>query len=98
MSEGSLNSEGILTLVPLPTKSLNLSPCKVNNLFKFSIQGRGLAPFVANVTKVKILSEIKQPLAEFYVGNSTYHPMTQEGITYGNYMIERQYQLHNLTL
>ena len=60
--------------------------------------GQGLATFFANVTKVKIPSEIKQPLAELYVYNSSYHPMMQEGITYGNYMIERQYQLHNLTL
>ena len=43
-------------------------------------------------------SEIKQPLAELYVYNSSYHPMMQEGITYGNYMIEGQYQLRNLTL
>ena len=65
-SKGSLISEGILTLVPLPTKGakslpradcLNLPPFTVNNLFKFSAQGRKLAPFFGNGTKVKIPSK-----------------------------------------
>ena len=32
--------------------------------FKFSAQGRDLAPFVGNGTKVKIPSEIKPPLVD----------------------------------
>ena len=72
-SEGGLISEGILNLVmvPLPTKgvkslpwaeNLNFPPFTVNNLIKFSAQGRDLAPFFDNGTKVKIPSEIKPPL------------------------------------
>ena len=69
--KGGLISEGILNLVTLPKKgakcrpwaeSLNLPPFTVNNLFKLSAQGRDLAPFVGNGTKVQIFSEIKLPL------------------------------------
>ena len=58
-----------MTLVPLPnngakslpwTESLNFP--SLNNLFKFSAQGRDLAPFFGNGLKVKIPSEIKPPL------------------------------------
>ena len=38
-------------------------PLTANNLFKFSAQGSDLVPFVGNLTKVKIPSEIKPPLA-----------------------------------
>ena len=70
-TKGSLISEGIFTLFSLPTKgakshpwteSLNFPPFTVNNLFKFSAQGRDLAPFFGNGIKVKIPSEIKPPL------------------------------------
>ena len=54
-------------------------------------------PVLDFVLNLKIIQKISC-LAEFYVDNSTCHTMMQEGITYGNYMIERQYQLHNLTL
>ena len=64
-----LISEGILTFVPFPKKKVpNLSPEQrfppftVNYLVKFSAQGRDLAPFFGNGTKVKIPSEIKLPL------------------------------------
>ena len=72
ITKGGLISEGILNLVrvPLPTKgvkslpwaeSLNFPPFTVNNLIKFSAQGRDFAPFLGNGTKVKIASEIKPP-------------------------------------
>ena len=53
-SKRNLISEGILTLVPLPKKKCQICPLSrkfefpaftVNNLFKFSAQGRDLAPF-----------------------------------------------------
>ena len=72
MYKGILISEGVLTLVTLPKKVPNLNPeQKVSifsplhyliNLFKLSAQGRDLALFFGNVTKVKIPSEIKPPL------------------------------------
>ena len=49
--KGSLISEG-----------LNLPPFTVNNLFTFSAQGRDLAHFFGNGTKVKTPSEIRPPL------------------------------------
>ena len=56
---------GIVTLVPLPTKGVkslfraeNLD-FPVNNLFKFSAQESNLVPFVSNEPKFKIPSEIK---------------------------------------
>ena len=69
--KGGLISEGILTLVPLLTKSAkslpqaeisNFPPFSVNILFKFSVQGRDLALVFGNGTKFKISSEIKPPL------------------------------------
>ena len=71
--KGGLISEGILTLVPLPTKGAKSLSCAENlnklftvkgGKFKFSAQGRDLALFVDNGTKVKILSEIKLPLRD----------------------------------
>ena len=65
-SKGGLILEGILTLVPLPTKSaesvsctenLNFPPLTVDSLFNFSAQVSDLAPFFL----VKIASEIKPP-------------------------------------
>ena len=47
-------------------------------------------PVLDFVLNLKIIQKISC-LGEFYVDNSTYHTMMQEGITYGNYMIERQY-------
>ena len=73
LCKGGLTSEGILTLVPLPTKSvkspswtesLNFLPIQVNNLFKFSAQDSNLAHLFGNGTKVKIPSDIKLPLTE----------------------------------
>ena len=72
VSKCGLTSEGILILVPLPTKGAKSLlrrkfefPSKtVNNLlFKFSAQESNLAPFVGDGNKVKIPSEIK-PLLE----------------------------------
>ena len=69
-SKGGLILEGILTLVPLPTKSakslscaenLNFPPLTVDSLDKFSAQESDLA-IVGNGTKVKIPSEIKPPI------------------------------------
>ena len=63
-TKGSLISEGILTLVTLPKKgakswpwagSLNFPLFTVNKLFKFSVQGRDLAPFLAMWQKAKYL-------------------------------------------
>ena len=68
------------------------SPCSA----KRRVSDKDL-PVLDFVLNLKIIQKISC-LAEFYVDNSTYHTMMQEGITYGNYMIERQYQLHNLTL
>ena len=54
-------------MVPLPTKGAKSLPSVENsnfsnfledNLFKFSAQGRDLAPFVGKGTKAKIPSEI----------------------------------------
>ena len=68
VTKSGLISEGILTLVPLPTKSaklfhwaedLNKLLTVMGEKFKFSAQGSDLAPFVANGTKYKIPSEIK---------------------------------------
>ena len=68
-----LISEGILTLVPLPTKfSKLLSWAKnLNRLFttmgekmKFCAQKSDMAPYVGNGTRIKIPFEIKQPLEE----------------------------------
>ena len=66
-----LISEGILTLVQLPTKGAKLIS-RAENLnklfpvmggkFKFPAQESDLAPFVGNGTKFKIPSEIKLPL------------------------------------
>ena len=69
--KGGLVTEGILTLVPLPTKGAESLPWNLNfppleNLFKFSAQGSNLAPFVGNGTEVKILSEIMPQLSENY--------------------------------
>ena len=70
--KGELISEGILTLVPLPTKGAKSNPWAENlnklftekvRKFKFSVQGRDLASFVGKGTKFKIPSEIKTPLA-----------------------------------
>ena len=69
--KGGFISEGILNLVTLPSKGAksfpwtensNFPPSSVNNLLKFSAQGRDLAYFVGNGSKVKIPSEIKPPL------------------------------------
>ena len=51
------------SLVPglVPNKCM-IFPIKATNLFKFSAQGSDLAPFVGNLTKVKIPSEIEPPL------------------------------------
>ena len=66
--KGSLISDGILTLVPLPIKGAKLLPWaeNLNKLFTvlcgkfiFSAQGSDLAPFVGNGTKFKLPSEIK---------------------------------------
>ena len=74
LTKGGLISEGILTLVPLPTKvaksllsrKIEFLPITVDDLvFKFSAQERDLALFVSNGTKVKIFSEIKPPLGEY---------------------------------
>ena len=60
-----------MTLVPLPTKGAELLPSTENlnklftvkgGKFKLSAQGRDLATFVGNGTKVKIPSGIKPPL------------------------------------
>ena len=78
MAKGSLISEGIMTLVPLPTKSVKSRPWaeSLNKLFtekcgkfKFSAQGRDLAPFVGNGTKVKMPSEIKPPLKKILLNH-----------------------------
>ena len=70
-AKGGLISEGILTLVPFPTKCAKSWPWaeNLNKLFtekgeKFesSAQGQDLASFVGNVSKIKIPSEIKPPL------------------------------------
>ena len=59
-------SEGILTLVTFPIKGAKCRPwaenLKKGEKFKISAQGPDLAPFVGNVAKVKIPSEIKLPL------------------------------------
>jgi hypothetical protein len=63
--KGGLLSGVVLTLVPLPTKSAKSLPLAENlklpsfledNIFKFSAQGRDLAFFDGNGTKVKIPS------------------------------------------
>ena len=68
---GSLISEDILILVPLPIKGAKLLPWAENlnklfavmcGKFKFSAQESDLSPFVGNETKFKIPSEIKWPL------------------------------------
>ena len=68
ITKGGLISEGILTLVPLPKRSANSLPWAENlnklftvkgRKFKLSAEGRDLALFVGNGTKVKIPSEIK---------------------------------------
>ena len=69
--KGGFISGGILNLVTLPSKGAksfpltensNFPPSSINNLLKFSAQGRDLAYFVGNGSKVKIPSEIKPPL------------------------------------
>ena len=68
--KGGLLSEGILTLVPLPTKSakslpwaehLNVLPLSVNIMFKSSAQ-KWFDSFCWQWDYVKIPSEIKPPL------------------------------------
>ena len=74
-TKGGLISEGILTLVSLPIKGAKSLPWAENlnklftekgRKFEFSAQGQDLAPFVGNVTKIKIHSEIKSPLFKTY--------------------------------
>ena len=62
-SKGGLISEGIFTLVSLPTKGVK-SLSWAENLFKCSVQERDLAPFAGNGTKVKTPSEIKLPFVK----------------------------------
>ena len=73
-SKGGLISEGILTLVLLPPKSSKSLPFagNLNKLFtekgwklKFSAQGRALAPFFGNGTKVKYLLGLSYVLYQF---------------------------------
>ena len=61
-----------MTLVTLQKKGAKSCNCADNfnklftvkgGKFKLSAQGQDLAPLFGNVTKVKILSEIKPPLA-----------------------------------
>ena len=70
-AKGGLISEGILTLVPFPTKCApNLAPEQkiwISCLLKRAgnsnfLLGQILVSFVGNVSKVKIPSEIKPPL------------------------------------
>ena len=72
-SKVGLFSEDILTLNPLSKKGAKSLPWAENlnklftekgGKFKLSPQGRNLAPFVGNGTKVKIPSNIKQPLPD----------------------------------
>ena len=75
LTKGALISEGILTLVPLQKKGAKSHPW-VKNLnklftekggnFDISAQGRDLAPFVGNESKVKIPSEIKLCSTNFW--------------------------------
>ena len=70
-AQGGLIWEGVLTLVPLPTKGAKSCPWAENlnklfaekcEKFEFSAQGRDLAALVRNGAKFKIPSEIKPPL------------------------------------
>ena len=76
LPKGGLISEGILSLVPLPTKGakahpwaehLNFPPITVNKLhiqIFCSGPGNDFAPFVGNGTNIKRLSETKPPLCK----------------------------------
>ena len=44
-------------------RKFEFPPLIVNNLFKFAAHGSDFAPCFGNLTKVKIPSEIKPPLA-----------------------------------
>ena len=76
LPKGGLITERILKVVPLPTKCAKSLP-RAENLnklftekcgkFKFSAQGRDLALFVGNGTKVKIPSEIKPALPPYEI-------------------------------
>ena len=68
LTKGGLISEGILTLVPLPTKSVK----SLSRKFKFRVPIQAYSNFLlrrvichllCNGTKVKITSEIKPPLS-----------------------------------
>ena len=57
IAKGGLISEGPLTLVPnlAPQEKVWISRFTVNNLFKISVQGQHLAPFLAMEPKSKYL-------------------------------------------
>ena len=68
--KGSLITEGILTLVPLPTKG---AKSLLSRIFEFSFhfskltaQESNLIPFVINGAKIKIPYENKRPLGKTY--------------------------------
>ena len=67
--KGGLISEKYFDFGPIAKKRYQITAENLNQLFtvmggkfKLSAQGRDLAPFVGNGTKVKIPSEIKPPL------------------------------------
>ena len=92
IGKGNLISEGILTLVSLPTKGVkslpwadnsNFLPFAINNVFKFSAQGIDLAPFVGNGTIFKISFDIKLPLNISFV-RITYNPVAVFGCCFNS--------------
>ena len=56
--------------------------------FEFSSQGHNLVPFVGNVTKVKIPSEIKPPLVYVVISGKTMNLTTLV------YRIDVQYEIN----
>ena len=70
LNKDGLISEGILTLVPLPTKGAKSLLSRIFEFYfhfsKLTAQESNLIPFVINGAKIKIPYENKRPLGKTY--------------------------------